>query len=243
MKALWTVLSIITLVTRSAFALAPSDGPRPDEPHTNTLAHYRFDGNPKDEKPWNPDFQLKNTEFRDNALYLNGIYGIGKTPNEFRAVCLTPNLDYNQFTVALRFKAEDFNAKMVNIFSGGTACRWFGMFRSKSGNLTITLNNANFSHEIKTARLTPGKWTVVACGVDVQNRKVSVFFDGKKADAFDLPHGFKLDVIGSRFEKGDKVWSFSNYSNGTTFHGLVDECIIYGEMLSDAELGRIPLEP
>ena len=132
---------------------------------------------------------------------------------------------------------------MVNLFSGGTSYRWFGMFRSPAGNLTITLNNAHFSHEIKTARLTPGKWTVVACGVDLPKRRVSVFFDGKKAAGFDLPAGFKLEVIGSPAEERDKVWSFSNYANGTTFHGRVDECIIYGQMLSDDELSRIPLHP
>ena len=49
------------------------------------------------------------------------------------------------------------------------------MSRSPAGNLTITLNNQDYSHEIKDAALEPGKWTVVACGVNLTDRKIIVF--------------------------------------------------------------------
>ena len=56
------------------------------------LARYAFNGNGKDETKNNPDFELKNTSFKDNALYLNGVYqwDQGKAIG-YRAVCRTPN--------------------------------------------------------------------------------------------------------------------------------------------------------
>jgi hypothetical protein len=214
-----------------------------DKPAAGSLAHFRFKGDAKDANKGNPEFELKNTEFKDDALYLNGIYEHNGKNDGYRAVCKTPQLDYNKFTVAIRFKAEEFGEHKSNLFTGGTSHRWFGMNRSAEGNLTITLNNQEFSHEIKDAGLEQGKWTVVACGVDLAARKVMVYLNGKQVATIDLPADFKLRVIESDAKDRDKVWSFTNYSNGTVFHGLVDELIIYGKMLSAEEFAKIPLHP
>jgi len=246
MKTFLLVPVLVLSLAWPAFAQLPArpSAFKPPEipPESVPLAHFLFNGNGLDEIPGNPDFELRNTEFRDNALYLNGSYGIRKDDGSNRAVCRTSALNYNQFTVALRFKADEFAAKQINVFSGGTSYRWFGMLRSPSGNLTVTLNNGKFSHEIKSAPLAPGKWTVVVCGVDLTAGKIVVYLNGRKTAPISLPPGFKLEVADSPAKMSDKVWSFTNYSNGTTFHGLVDECIIYGEMLSDEKMAKIPLQ-
>ena len=61
--------------------------------------------------------------------------------------------------------------------------------------------------------------------------------------ALDLPSTFKLEVAEAKGGDADKRWTFTNYANGTTFHGLVDECIIYGGMLTDDAFAKIPLHP
>jgi hypothetical protein len=210
-----------------------------DKLPTAPLAHFRFNGNANDEIRSNPAFRLKNTQFKENALYLNGEY---ETPFHvgYYAVCATPKLDYMSFTVALKFKAEEFGPDKTNLLTGGTACRWFGMNRSEAGNLAVTLNNQDFTHEIKDATLETGKWTTVACSVDVSARKVVVFLNGKKAADIDLPKDFKLRVIDTEFEDTDKQWTFTNYSNGSVFHGLVDELVIFGKALSPEQLAKIP---
>ncbi len=215
-----------------------------DKPQVTPLAHFRFNGDGKDQNKDNPEFELTNTQFKDNALYINGEYDLGNNPNGgYRAVCKTPKLDYTKFTVAIRFKPEEFDGQKTNLFTGGTSYRWFGMHRSVDGNLTITLNNQVFSYEIKANALETGKWTVVACGFDLSSRKIVVYFNGKKTADVDLPKDFKLEVIDSKVKDKDKVWSFTNYSNAQVFHGLVDELIIYEKMLTTEEFGAIPLRP
>jgi hypothetical protein len=214
-----------------------------EKPPAAPLAHFRFDGNGKDEKKGNPAFELKNTQFKDNALYLNGKYEFYMPGAGYRAVCKCPTLDYAKFTVAIRFKAEAYDPDRSNLLTGGTACRWFGMNRSEAGNLTITLNNQEFTREIKDAALRKGKWTVVACGVDLSNHRVLVYLNGKKVANIDLPKRFKLDVIDTAFKDEDKEWSFTNYSNGDVFHGMVDELLVYGRMLSPGEFAKILLRP
>src|SRR5262249_53539899 len=50
-------------------------------------------------------------------------------------------------------------------------------------------------NEVEGAALEAGKWTVVACSVDVPGRKVIVFLNGKQVADVDLPKDFELDVV------------------------------------------------
>src|SRR5262249_3191264 len=108
-------------------------------------------------------------------------------------------------------------------------------------NLTITLNNGEYSHEIVRATLEEKQWTVVGCGVDLPARRVLVYLNGNKVDDFHLPKDFKLKVIGSDVEKLDKDWSFANYGNGCAFQGYIDELIIYNRLLAFEELSKFTL--
>ena len=77
---------------------------------------------------------------------------------------------------------------------------------------------------------------------DLPNRKIVVHINGKKAGDIDLPTTFKLDVAASPARETEKHWSFTNYSNGTVFHGKVDELILYGKAFAK-ELAAVPLRP
>jgi RNA polymerase sigma factor (sigma-70 family) len=230
-------------------AKASSAAAREGKPPVEPLAHFRFDGDAKNEGKGEAEFDLQNTEFKENALYLNGKHEHfrlnGKiVPNfGFRAICTTPKMNYESFAVALRFKAESFEGQKINLFTGGRTHRWFGMERSPHGNLVVTLNNGRFIHEIKGAALEAGKWTVVACSVDVPGRKVIAYLNEKKVADVDLPKDFEIDVAKSEKKDSDKRWSFTNYSKAYMFHGLADELLIYGRSLSIEELGKVPLRP
>jgi hypothetical protein len=219
----------------------PKAQPDPREIREGKVAHFRFDANAKDKSTGAAEFELKNTEFKDTALYLNGINEF--QGNGYRAICKTPKLNYQSFTLALKLKAEDFGPGKSNLITGGVAYRWFGLHRSTAGNLTVTLNNQQLAYEIEEAPLVTGKWAVIACGVDLPSRKILVYFDGKKVAEKELPRGFQLEVANSSLKDGDKVWSFANYANAQAFHGLVEELIIYERLLPAGEFGKIPLHP
>lgn len=240
---------VVALLVSAAATVSPVLAQAPVEtaasatqsaPAAGSIAHFRFDGNAADAHAGNRPFALKNTEFRDGALYLNGKY-VSNEKDGYETICVTPKLDYNKFTVALRFKAEAYDGKFPTLLMGGMAMRWFGLARTPSGNLVVTLNNSRFNHELKSVPLQPGAWTVIACAVDVPAHKISVAVNGKIAEAFDLPSDFKVNHTAGKFD--DNAWTFTDYSSGGTFHGLIDEFIIYGEALSPEALLKIPLAP
>ncbi len=228
-----------------------------------SMAHFRFNGDAKDANKINPDFELEKTEFKDNALYLNGRYEFAVEKDGYRAICKTSGLDIEQFAVALRFKSEEFDVLgKSNLFTGGVDIyRWFGLQRSQKGNLVVMLNNGNFKKEIKGASLEKGRWTVVACSVDVPARKMIAAVNGKVVGVIDLPKDFqiidfpkelqgielpkelKVAVAKLKMKGSEKEWSFTDYGHGGCFHGLVDELLIYGRSLSAEELEKIPLRP
>jgi len=239
LRGLLRVASLAAL----CLGLAPVSSIGNDRSQPAPLGHFRFDGNDKNDGKGEAKFYRQNTEFKDNALYLNGRYELDGQPGGFRALCRTPAIDYETFTVVLRLKAEDFSLSKSNLLTGGTSCRWFCLKRSEAGNLVVTLNNHVFSHEIKGATLEEGKWVVVACAVDVPHRKVLACLNGKIAAKIDLPREFDLEVVKSKWKDSDKVWSFADHSNACVFHGLVDEFLIYDRVLRPEELEKIALRP
>jgi hypothetical protein len=229
---------VFALVVVGLVAGAPAVKPKDEGP---PLGRFKFDGNATNTGTGKATFRLKNTRFKDDALVLNGLY-IGTKPDGYTAECATPTLDYNQFAVALRARAEDFAGKNRNLITGGRSYRWFGLQRSEGGELTVTFNNGEVRHEFKGAGLEAGGWFTVACAVDLSKRTVRAYLNGKAAGEFELPKAFAFEVATSEVKEADKVWTFTNYSNGNVFHGLVDELLIYDRALTPAELTALPLK-
>lgn len=238
-----------------------------DRPEPRVFAHYQFNGDGKDATQVHPDFELRNTEFRNNALYLNGRYEFNVEKGGYRAICQTSGLDIEQFSVALRLRVSGAEASTTssNLLTGGAhSHRWFGLERSRSGNLVVMLNNGQFQREVKGAVLEQSQWTVVACSVDIPGRKVLASVNGKKVTVIPVPQDFEMvslpaglaesqipkDVLlamaKTKAELKDrdipKEWTFTNYGHGGVFHGLVDELLIYSHALDANELKLIPLQ-
>ena len=217
------------------------------------IAKFHFDGDVRNEGSGKGGCSINRREFRGDyygaqALYLDGFYGDYKDD----AVCKTPDLDYSAWTAVIRFRAEDFEPIPIpgcsqfldrsTILVGGLSHRWFALSRSSSGNIRVTFNNHDFKRELE-APIYPGLWTVVATGFDLASRKVYVYVNGLEVGKIDLPEDFNLRVIGSKAEKLDKRWYFTNYSDGTVFYGLVSDLMIYDRLLSAEDFSAIPLKP
>lgn len=232
-----TPFLIVLTVGLVAPSLAEPPSPAP-------LAHFTFNGHVKNSGKGKAEFNLLDTDFKDDSLVLNGIYEHGPVRGGSHAVCPTPEFEFKAFTVTLRFNASEFAPQKSTLLIGGASYRWFGLQRSANGNLTVMFNNNAFKHEVEDASLKAGKWTVVSCGVDLTAKRVIMYQDGKKVAEISLPEDFKLEVVGTPYEKTDKVWLFVNMSNGNLFHGQVDELMIHNRLLSgeefEAEFKSIP---
>jgi hypothetical protein len=47
---------------------------------------------------------------------------------------------------------------------------------------------------------------------------------------------YQLPVVGTLFQDRDKVFAFTNYGQGTAFHGYADNLMVFGRDLTDAEM-------
>jgi serine/threonine protein kinase len=198
----------------------------------NVIARFTFDGTTPE-----PGAQIKNAEQKDGVLELSGDYE-NRNPPGYRAVFSTPDLNYNHFTAAIRLRPERVNDVLL---VGGTSYRWLSVRWTSTSNLTFHLNNQRFSEVIRGVRVLENKWLTLAVSCDLDARQAVVYLDGKKEATIQLPDDLKLDVVGTNSEQSDKVWAVTNYSNGNAFKGQVDELVIFGRVLSDAEIKALRL--
>ena len=229
------------LLLAPLFAFVPADDPDLPRPH----AHFKFDGNDKNRGAGEVKLALRNAETRDKALVLNGLYPFGPDVEKASDVRIaTPKLEYEAFTVALRFKAAEFaKKKNTPLLVGGPGYRWFAIERNEAGNLELGLNNGRDTFEARNTPVPADEWTVVACSVFTFRKKAVVTVNGKKAVEFALPKDFTWAVASTTAKDTEKVWLFTNFSTGCTFKGLVSELLIYDESLTPDQLAKIPLKP
>ncbi|QDV83183.1 LamG-like jellyroll fold domain-containing protein [Planctomycetes bacterium TBK1r] len=200
----------------------------------NVIAHYEFEGNANDLNGTGSAFDLRNTQFNNGSLVLNGQYEHSGSALGYRAIASTPDQSYDSFTVAVRFKAQSFDGRNKTILCGGRSYRWFQICAGQGNAVSVTLNNQRISHTFENLKLRPGRWHQIACAVDIPKGIVAVVLDRNRAEVFRLPPGFKLDVVGSSGEESDKNWMFTNYSFGDAFYGLIDELTILKGTMSAA---------
>lgn len=193
------------------------------------LAIFQFDGNANDSTGniGNKVCFNDQPKFKGDALYHDGEYGRG---NEVPS-CHTPYIDFNAFTVAIRFKAASFTDE--NIIAGGRGSRWISFRAHKDGenpsrNLQITFNNQDFEYEYPV-KVETEKWYSLVCGVDLKKRTVTTYLNGDRLPSLRLPEDFKLRVANRdlTYQADEKRWCLANYSNGQTFHGLIDELAVF----------------
>ena len=224
------------------------------------IAYYRFnntESNLADNSNSETNFDLQNARYGEEgtALRLNGKYS-GNVEDEYidpnvdkgyRAIAyLGDRFDYNEFTFSLQFNAKEFNQDRTTdpgnapdtILVGGVLYRWFGI-RWNSGHLELTLNNQEYQAPLKNLTLDTDVWHTVICSINLSNKRILTVLDEHPIIETDLPPNFKLDVADSQSEKKDRFLTFTNYSNGGTFDGLVRRLGAFGKSLSREEIESI----
>ena len=206
--------------------LAAQDSPK-------ALAQFRFDGNAIDHSGGNSRLFLKGRPaFQNGALYHDGEYGKDGKENEPGCPIIhTPALNFQAFTVAIRFKAESIEPS-DNIITGGRYLRWFSMRTGKSGFLSVTFDNQELEYNFPVT-LETDRWYSIVCGVDLENMYVKTFVNGKRLSQHQLPEGLRQKMFAEKELRPVKNWCLANYSNGYVFHGLIDEFAVFDGEFAD----------
>ena len=230
---------------------------------TNSLqAWFRFDGDGQDSLGRCPVVQHTNTSFAEGAILVNGQYENGGGPAPCRLVATIPRLSYESFTVSCDFLPRDFDTQRSaridwlrsllwrvsggrfgqfdgtphdTILMGGTGYRWLG-YRQQNGQLELTLNNQRTVCVFTNVPVQPGRWHNLTCSADFSRREILTWLDGQKLQIIRLPADFRLEIIGSSAEATDREFTTCNYSNGSAFHGYLDNLMVFGRALSEVEI-------
>ena len=124
------------------------------------------------------------------------------------------------------------------IIMGGTSYRWLG-YRHHDGCLELTLNNQDFIHRFSNVVVSVKAWHNLLCSFDVKSRRVLTFLDGRELRAVNLPEDFKLSIIDSERESEDKEFTFTNYSDGSAFHGYAANLRVFSRALTESAIREL----
>jgi hypothetical protein len=204
-------------------------------------AKFTFEG-----KPFIGTAILTNTIIQSNALYLNGEYSSDYWGDEkqsskgYTAVFRPAIFHYDKFTVVFKARPEDTSGQKRTLLVGGPSFRWLVLSIRDQNHLELSLNNHAFHHLIENVTITNGEWSVLAVSFDLKARKVIVYFNGARAAQISLPPDFVLEIMNdTEFKEYDKAWTFTNYSYGGTFQGLVAGLLTFDTILSDEQVKRL----
>ncbi|MFM7316395.1 MAG: LamG-like jellyroll fold domain-containing protein [bacterium] len=210
---------------------------------SSLLGQYQFNGNGFDSSGKSSQFWLSNTKFSNGSLYLNGIYDFNNPDqNGYRARVNADYLSFRKFTVAVTFKSDSSstNPYETPLLVGGENDRWFVLKRNNEGKLAVRLNNHVYEYAASSdTKIVTGKWTTVVCGIDVDTKRLTAYMNGQKMIDVALPSDFQFNVVNTPDEVSDRIWTFTNYSNGTTFKGYIDAFSYYNRKLTNQEMQKL----
>ncbi|MDH5234475.1 MAG: LamG domain-containing protein [Gemmatimonadota bacterium] len=178
------------------------------------LASYPLAADAADGSGKSGDVTMSAITFVDGAAYIGGTYG-GFDPQSGGSILnvrMPPEFDFQQFTIAVDFKADELADRPVLI--GGTGYRWLGFLLKADGGLGLKYNNANRA-ECPGASYAPGTWY-----------RVRLTYDGHAARAY--LNGKQVCSVETALDHGDdRSVSVTDYSSGRIFKGSIRNLRIY----------------
>ncbi|MFO7678736.1 MAG: protein kinase [Chloroflexota bacterium] len=190
------------------------------------VAHYPLAEDGKDITGKQDDMTLTNAPFVDEGVYCNGIYSGSGQANA--CVISTPNLsgfDYNSFSIAMQFKADE--VSRMPVFVGGRGWRWIGFELQNDGSVSLLYNNNN--RQACTVSYEANEWHTALITYDGSEAKLYLDNVLGCTVSFDLEDGNDRDV------------SVINYSNGSIFKGTVRNLLIYNEPITPLLINLAPI--
>lgn len=213
---------------------------------SNMIAKYQLSENGVDTLSKSGNMILENTEFRNNALYLNGLYHYDED-NGYKASTAKLDMDYSALSVSFSFNAIAFDKyearyphRRVTLLAGGAGARWLLIEKDfTKDNINVSFNNYRQKFTFENVGLTTGEWHKLAFSFNVSEKKLLLLLDGRLLGEKSLPSDFVIDVAERSSSESNKHLMFTNYSNGNVFYGYIKELNIANKFLDETELKEL----
>lgn len=197
------------------------------------LSYFKLNTDGQDSLNNSSPMQLSGVSFSNNALTLpsGGFY---------TASAQIAGFSYSAFTVSFDFNPTDFASSHISILSGGPAYRWIGLQNDYSGHLVLSLNNDNFVYTF-TNIITTNKWHTLVCSVNLNSQNtmtVLTMLDGMMLQTIALQN-YPFVVVGTPYEQSDKVFTFWNYGNASSFYGQANNLRVFNGALTASEMSSL----
>jgi hypothetical protein len=200
--------------------------------------------------------KLINTSVTNAALFLNGVYSVDcgqyRKPSDkgYVAIFRPSVFNYERFTTVVKLRPESLKpienlhpentSPRTTLLAGGDSTRWFVLSSDQDGKVELLLNNGHVSYPIHNLTLTNGQWTTLALTVDLQAEAIAVYANGTRVDELLLAKDFVFDVDhDDDWKEHDKVLTFTDYSCGETFHGLVAGLLTFDAVLTSDQVRQL----
>ena len=218
------------------------------------IAYYQFESSAADSMGHSPDFELKNTYYRDGSLYLNGTYEYeGQSGWGYRARARLDDFHVDSFTICFDFYRLPSNDSRNDTILDLRP--WFkvwdsGILSPKFSNFwRLDLENEE-SDQLVLRLMNPEdcRWNNLILSADFVEKRIAVYFNGEHVQTATLPDWFRPDT-----ENWWNDLSFTDYGRGSAHYGYIDNFIVFNETISPwlahqigtgvARIGGLPYIP
>ena len=212
------------------------------------IAYYQFESSAADSMGHSPDFELKNTYYRDGSLYLNGTYEHTWADRwGYRAQARLDDFHVDSFTICFDFyslPSDDWDsATILSLHYWFEVWDW-GIGRGDSWRLTLE-NEESDRLVLRLMDPEDCRWNNLILSADFVEKRIAVHLNGEHVQTATLPDWFRPDT---EYWRNDL-----SFTNGGAYYGYVDNFIVFNETISPwlahqigtgvARIGGIPYIP
>ncbi|MEZ6039534.1 MAG: hypothetical protein R3C20_03455 [Planctomycetaceae bacterium] len=212
---------------------------RKDSPRMpSVVAHYNFDGHPMELNGTAYPMDIRNVQFSDTAMILNGKSEQVDRKNGFRAGSLIPGIDPGEFTLRIRLKPTGDSTEPQPIFVGGAGFHWLILERKPSGELIISLNHGKFTQSVPNIRISKDTWTTLICAVSASQKVVAVADDSGKPVVIQLPANLSM-TSALRYSGSQQIQFARSSPQALAFCGEIDELTLLNGVMTQGKFDAI----
>jgi hypothetical protein len=182
------------------------------------LAHYPLKVNAKEKSGKGQDLEVLNIDFKDGAAYTAGVYDDFSAGKGNLIMCNNlESLDYEKFSVRVRFKVADF--KTMPVIVVGKNCRLLSFYLLQSGKIALRANNSEILKDTQTPYQV-NQWHQAM--IVYRNKMVTLLLDNVKV--VQVPLTFSQECT-TQWQNKDV--STTDFSNGNSFEGWMSDLQIF----------------